>query len=301
MSETRNGGDTSIITREYFDNILVEMRHIDNAEPDISYTLYGKRFKTPVMYAALSHLGRVHPGGLTEAARGVHAAGAVMWAGMGEPEEMTDIVATGAPTINIIKPYADEREVLRRIENCERIGALAVGMDVDHQFGSRGERGSVLKIPMRPTSAAILAKYVKSTPLPFIVKGVLSTVDAQKCLDAGVRGIVVSHHHGMVDYAVPPLMVLPEIAKVINGAIPIFVDCGVERGLDVFKALALGASAVSVGRATMGPLGEKGADGVREKIEQINSELSWAMCVTHAKDLASIDKSVLHWKTERPF
>ncbi|MDR0396156.1 MAG: alpha-hydroxy-acid oxidizing protein [Oscillospiraceae bacterium] len=300
MNASTNGGDTSAITREYFDNILVEMRHIDGEEPDLSFDLYGKRFRTPVMFAALSHLNRLHPDGLVEAARGVHAAGAVMWAGMGDTDEMTNIIATGAPTINIIKPYADEREVMRRIEHCEKIGALAVGMDVDHQFGSKGERGSVLRIPMRPTSLELLKKYVRSTSLPFIVKGVLSEIDASKCLDAGVRGIVVSHHHGMVDYAVPPLMVLSRIARVINGAAPIFVDCGVERGLDAFKALALGASAVSVGRALMPPLGEKGADGVREKIEEINNELSWAMCVTAAKNLGSIDRSVLHWKSERP-
>jgi len=295
------GGDTSRITREYFDSLLVEMRHIDSVEPDLSLTLYGHKFKTPVMFAALSHLDHVHPAGMTEAARGIVQAGAVMWAGMGDQAELDSIVGTGAKTIKIIKPYADEQVVLEKIEHAKRIGAIGVGMDVDHQFGSINSRGTVINIPMKPVTFEQLKKYVTAAgSLPFIVKGVLSVRDALKCVDAGVRGIVVSHHHGMVDYAVPPLMVLPDIVKAVNGAYPIFVDCGFERGLDVFKALALGATAVSVGRALMGPLGESGADGVKSKIDAINNELSWAMAVTASKTIDTINADVLHWQHTPP-
>lgn len=301
MADTKRGGDTSRITRDYFDSILVEMRHIDSVEPDMALSLYGHTFKTPVMFAALSHLQKTHPGGMAEAARGIVQAGAVMWAGMGDEAELGDILATGAKTIKIIKPYADEREVLRRIDHAKVNGAIAVGMDIDHAFGSKGERGSVLGIPMRPVTFDMLRAYVKAArPLPFVVKGVLSVRDALKCADAGVGGIVVSHHHGMVDYAVPPLMALPDIRKAVNGAYPIFVDCGVERGLDVFKALALGADAVSVGRALMGPLHDNGAQGVADKIEEINKELSWAMAVTCAADITKIEPGVLRWQGAPP-
>ena len=117
--------------------------------------------------------------------------------------------------------------------------------------------------------------------------------DAYKCLQAGVRGIVAEHHQGIMNYAVPPLMILPEIARVINRRIPIFVDCGVSSGMDVFKALALGADAVSAGRIIMGPLREKGAEGVKEQIEKMTEELAGVMARTCSPDIRSIDPSVI--------
>jgi isopentenyl diphosphate isomerase/L-lactate dehydrogenase-like FMN-dependent dehydrogenase len=77
----------------------------------------------------------------------------------------------------------------------------------------------------------------------------------------GVGGIVISHHHGAFDFAIPPLMFLPKIKKIIGQKMPIFVDCDVENGFDVFKALALGATAVGMGRVMMVSLLENGADG----------------------------------------
>src|SRR5690606_17478740 len=141
-----------------------------------------------------------------------------------------------------------------RIEHAERCGVMAVGMDLDHSFGGNGKYDVVLGEEMRPKSRVELKEFISSTKLPFIIKGVLSEQDAYKALEVGARGIVVSHHHGIMDYAVPPLLILPKIAKVINNQIPIFVDCGIMSGMDVFKALALGADAVSAGRVIMEPL-----------------------------------------------
>lgn len=297
MADNFNAGDSGRITREYIDSLLLEMRHIDAVEPSTEMELYGEKFETPIMFAALSHLDNVHPGGMTEAARGVKAAGAVMWAGMGENEELTRITSTGARTIKIIKTYADDDEILRRIEHAERCGCLAVGMDVDHAFGSKNHRGDILGLKMAQKSLDQIRMFVKSTKLPFVIKGVLSEIDAQKCLDAGVRGIVVSHHHGLVDYALPPMQILPRIAKVIKRQIPIFVDCEINRGLDAFKAIALGATAVSAGRVTMPPLKEAGAEGVEALFREMTNELNWAMCVTNAPTLERIDPSVLWTKT----
>ena len=106
---------------------------------------------------------------------------------------------------------------------------------------------------------------------------------------------MVSHHHGIIDYAVPPLMILPEIVRVVQKQIPVFVDCGIESGSDVFKALALGADAVCVGRARMGPLQVNGAEGVQEKIASLTEELAGIMARTGASDLSQIDPSVI-WK-----
>ena len=297
MDEREKTLDTNLITRQYFDEILVEMRHMDGVTPDTTLELYGERFATPVMMAALSHLkGQGNQGdGMVEMAQGAALANCVNWAGMGEIEQFDRIAATGARSIKIIKPYADESMVLSRMERAEAAGALAVGMDLDHSFNSKGEPDVVLGLPMRPRTMKEIEGYVKRTKLPFIIKGVLSAVDARKCLDAGVQGIVVSHHHGILPSVVPPLMVLPEIAQVVGGRIPIFVDCGVMNGMDVFKCLALGATAVSVVRPVMGPIIEKGAQGAAQVIEDVTTELKAAMARTCSPDIRHIDRSLL-WR-----
>ncbi len=293
--------NSDVLTREYFNDILVEMRHIDGATPDTSMTLYGEKFDTPVMMAALSHLkGKGGEGdGMVQMALGAKAVNCVNWSGMGEIEWFDDIAATGARSIKIIKPYDDEKMVLDRIDRAEAAGAFAVGMDLDHSFGGDGNPDHVIDWIMRPRTMKDLEGYVKRTKLPFIIKGVLSAVDAKKCLEIGVQGIVVSHHHSLMSSAVPPLMVLPEIAEVIGGRIPIFVDCCFENGMDVFKALALGATAVSVGRPVMQPILDNGAEGAAETIRAITAELKGTMARTGCKTLADIDKSLLWHKSGR--
>ena len=288
-------GDSNQITREYFDSLLVEMRHLDGALPGTGLELFGEQFSTPVMTAALSHLGNVRENGMVQMAEGARLAGAVSWAGMGDEKELEDITATGARTIKIIKPYVDNDYILKRIAHAEKCGVMAVGMDIDHAFSGKGKYDVVLGMEMRPKSLEEMKEFVKATKLPFVVKGVLSVKDAEKCLEAGVKGIVVSHHHGIIDYAVPPLMILPEIVRVVQKQIPVFVDCGIESGSDVFKALALGADAVCVGRALMGALQVNGAEGVQEKIASLTEELAGIMARTGASDLSQIDPSVI-WK-----
>jgi 4-hydroxymandelate oxidase len=285
--------DSDQITRDYFDSLLVEMRHIDSVIPSTKFELYGETFDTPIMTAALSHLGNIRENGMAEMAKGAHAANAVAWAGMGDEAEIAAITATGARTINIIKPYADNDYIFRRIEHAERCGVMALGMDVDHSFAGNGQYDIVMGEKMKSKSLAEIKEFIKYSKVPFIIKGVLSEQDAYKALEAGAKGIVVSHHHGIMNYAVPPLCILPKIAKVINHQIPIFVDCGIVSGMDVFKALALGADAVCVGRAIMEPLKKDGAEGVKNQILKMTEELAGVMAKTCSKDLKSIDPSVI--------
>ena len=304
MAEMTNQGDSTRFTREYFDSLLLEMRYIDGVLPSTKLELYGETFSTPIMLAALSHLQRVHPEGMVEAARGIKAADAVMWAGMGDEAELEGITATGAKTIKIIKPYADNRDILKKIEHAEKQGCIAVGMDIDHSFSRKGKYDVVFDLEMRPKSLDEIRELVKATKLPFIIKGVLSEQDAYKCLDAGVQGLVVSHHHGHVDYSLPPLRILPAISRIVRTysntgrKIPVFVDCSIDRGMDAFKALALGADAVSVGRIIMGPLGEEGAEGVRKFVVQMTEELAGAMAATGSPDIHHIDPTVI-WPPNR--
>lgn len=141
MIQREKAVDSNAVTRAYFDEILVEMRHIDAVEPDTALELYGETFATPVMTAALSHLkGKDGEGdGMVQMAEGARQAGAVNWAGMGDEAQFDAVAATGARSIKIIKPYADERLVLSRLERAEEAGALAVGMDLDHSFGGDGK------------------------------------------------------------------------------------------------------------------------------------------------------------------
>ncbi|MGB8454744.1 MAG: alpha-hydroxy acid oxidase [Anaerocolumna sp.] len=288
-------GDADQITREYFDSLLIEMRHIDGVKPSTALELYGETFATPIMTAALSHLNGCHPNGMAELAKGAFAANAVMWAGMGDETELEAITATGARTIKIIKPYADNDFIFKKIEHAEKCGTLAVGMDIDHAFNGKGQYDKVLGYSMSPKTLDEIKSFIKATKLPFIIKGVLSEQDADKCLEAGAKGIVISHHHGILDFAVPPLMMIPKIVKLVGHSIPVFVDCGVSSGIDAFKALALGAVAVSVGRTLMEPLKDNGADGVKEKIENMTEELSGAMARTCSADMKHIDSSII-WK-----
>jgi isopentenyl diphosphate isomerase/L-lactate dehydrogenase-like FMN-dependent dehydrogenase len=288
-------GDSNEITREYFDSLLIELRHIDSVIPDTTLELYGETFSTPVMTAALSHLKSCHPGGMAELARGAAAANAVMWAGMGDEAELEEITATGARTIKIIKPYADNDMIFRRIEHACKCGVLAVGMDVDHQFNKKGQYDNVLGAQMKAKTLDEIKEFIKAAKVPFIIKGVLSEQDTYKCLEAGAKGLVVSHHHGIADYAIPPLMILPKIAKIVNNSVPVFVDCCIESGMDVFKAIALGATSVSVGRALMEDLKQSGADGAAKKIAAMTEELAGAMSRTCSKDIAHIDPTVI-WR-----
>lgn len=284
-----------VITRDYFDSLLLETRYIDSDIPSTRMTLFGEEFDTPIMTAALSHLHNPADG-MSVYAKGAALAGAAHWVGMGSDEELEGIIATGARSIKIIKPHADNREVFRKIEHAVSACCFAVGMDTDHAFNSNGGYDDVFGLPMRPKSASELAEFVQAAGVPFIVKGVLSPRDAEKCVKAGCAGLVVSHHHGMVQYSVPPLMVLPEIVSAVGGEIPVFVDCGIISGMDAYKCLALGAKAVSVGRHLM-PLLKDGADAVAARISEMTAELAGIMARTGVKSLDEMDPAVIHRRT----
>ena len=284
------------ITRDFFDSLLIETRYLDATIPSTEMTLFGETFRTPIMTAALSHLHHTTQDGMTVYAQAAAQSGAMHWVGMGSENELEMIVATGAKTIKIIKPHADNQEVFRKIEHAVKVGCIAVGMDIDHAFNSDGGYDNVLGLPMKAKSTEELAEFVQAAGVPFIAKGVLSPHDAEKSLKAGCAGMVVSHHHGMVQYAVPPLMVLRDIISATGGSIPVFVDCGIESGMDAYKCLALGAKAVSVGRHLM-PLLKEGPEAVARRIEEMTAELAGVMARTGVGSLDKMDSTVIHRRT----
>lgn len=290
-----NKRNSDQITRDYFDSMLLETRYMDAELPTTTLELYGETFDTPIMTTALSHLHHICENAMCEYAIGARENNTLHWVGMGDDEELPQIVATGAKTVKIIKPHADNEKVFDKIQKAKEAGCFAMGMDIDHAFNQSGGYDVVLDLPMKPKSTEEMRSFVEAAGMPFIVKGVLSAYDAEKCVEAGVKGIVVSHHHGIMAYSVPPLMVLPEIVKAVDGQIPIIVDCGITSGMDAFKALALGADGVGVGRELMKPL-KDGGMAVAQRIREMTGELKSIMARTGAKSLKEIDPSVIHFR-----
>ena len=292
-----NPASSKEVTRAYFDSLLLEERLMDSVVPDTGFELYGKRFATPIMTAALSHIGTFNPdmpNGMVEYAKGAEIADAVHWIGMGSDEEFEAVVATGAQTIRIIKPYADEEKIYKQMDCAKKHGALAVGMDIDHMFDLKGNPDICVGEEMAVKSSKDLRRYIEYAQIPFVVKGVLSVHDAYKCAEIGVKGIVVSHHGGRLNYAVPPLYVLPDIVKAVGGKMPIFVDCGICSGMDAYKALALGATAVSVGLHLIPYIRQGGAEAVADRILEMTAEMKGVMAYTGVASTKDFDASVIH-------
>lgn len=284
-------------TREYFDQILLEMRLVGSVVPDTTFKLYGEDFSSPIMTAALSHMGTFYPESdhpMVQYAEGAAQAGCVHWIGMCENEEFDLVMSVGARTIRIVKPYADEHKIQDQLVHAEKKGALAVGMDIDHMFNANGEPDTPMGEKMSVKSPQMLQEYIHMVKIPFIIKGVLSVHDAVKCAELGAGGIVVSHHNGRLKDAIPPLMVLPEIVKEVGQQMPVFVDCGICSGMDAYKALALGATAVSVGGHLIPVVRKDGANGVRKRLQDMGKELKGVMAYTGVKNLDHFEPTVIH-------
>lgn len=290
--------DANIITEKYMDSILIEERLIDSVVADTSIDFLGDKFDSPIMTPAFSHLGNYNgreQNGLEEYSIAAKECNILNFCGMMENDQFKKIVNTGARTVRIVKPYADNGKVKDQMQYAESVGAFGIGMDIDHIFGHDG-LDVVVGEKMAEQTMDMLRSYVELTRLPFVVKGVLSVLDAVKCAEIGAKAIIISHHHGRLPYAVPPMMILPEIKDALKDTdVKIIVDCGISTGSDVFKALALGADAAAVGRSMLPSLEKSGSDGVSEFIRYTQNELRYIMSFTGFSKVADIDDTVLHY------
>lgn len=145
-----------------------------------------------------------------------------------------------------------------------------------------------------------LAWLRSSTRLPILLKGILAPDDARRALDEGMAGVIVSNHGGRVLDTVPAsIEALPDIAGAVGGRMPLLLDGGIRRGTDILKALALGASAVLVGRPLMHGLAAAGALGVAHVLHILRTELEMAMVLCGRKSLAEIDASLVRADGQR--
>jgi lactate 2-monooxygenase len=143
-----------------------------------------------------------------------------------------------------------------------------------------------------------LAWLRQQTKLPIILKGILAPDDAQKTMDYGMDGVFVSNHGGrQVDGSISTFGALPAIAKVVNGRIPIIIDSGIRSGADVFKALAMGATAVSIGRPYVYGLALGGERGVYEVLRNFMSDFELTMGLSGCRTIADITPECVLFNT----
>ena len=139
-----------------------------------------------------------------------------------------------------------------------------------------------------------LAWLREHTRLPILLKGILSAEDARLALEHDVAGIIVSNHGGrQVDGAVAAIDALPEVVKVVNGRLPVLFDSGIRSGADMFKALALGASAICLGRPYVYGLAIAGEHGVRQVIQNLLAEFELTMALTGCATLEDVANATL--------
>jgi isopentenyl diphosphate isomerase/L-lactate dehydrogenase-like FMN-dependent dehydrogenase len=132
------------------------------------------------------------------------------------------------------------------------------------------------------------------TKLPTLLKGVVDRDDAVRAVEAGMDGIVVSNHGGrQVDGAIATLEALPGVVEAVAGRVPVLLDSGVRGGADAFKALALGATAVLIGRPYVYGLGVAGEDGVREVIQNFLADFDLTMGLAGCRSIAEIGPNAI--------
>ena len=178
---------------------------------------------------------------------------------------------------------------------------LARGLAGEAGAGARDGAGAglpFLKNLQPPAGSKTVAELKEIVAMlegtPFILKGIMTVRGAEKALEAGASAIVVSNHGGRVlDQCPATAEVLPAIADAVGGRMKILVDGGIRSGLDVFKALALGADAVLIGRPFVNMVYGGGAEGVRVYVDKLKAELADAMAMCGAHSLAEIRRDMI--------
>lgn len=296
-------GHAFISNLEALANCRFNMRTIHDVKAvDTSIVLWGRKLSMPILAAPMTgttynmggkiseeeFIEAIIAGSLSAGTLGMtgDAADPTLWS-----SAMKVLESNQGKGIAIIKPRG-QREIIDHIRDTEKSGAIAVGMDID----GAGLITMALKgQPVSPKTFDELKQIISSTKVPFVLKGIMTPLEAELAMEAGVSAIVVSNHGGRVlDYTPGTAEVLWRIAKRVTGRIIVLVDGGVRTGGDVLKLLALGADAVLVGRPLiMGALGG-GSEGVAFLLKRMKDELIQAMLLTGTADVKRVDKEILY-------
>lgn len=264
----------------------------ENRPADTAFSLFGRSFALPVFAAPVGAM-QLHYGDKYDdlayndvLVSACAQAGIAAFTGDGTNPAVVEgavqaIAKNGGCGVPTIKPW-DIHTLTRKLELARAADPLAVAMDID-AAGLPFLKN--LTPPAGSKTVAELREIAAMAGKPLILKGIMTVKGAKKALEAGAAGIVVSNHGGRVlDQCPATAEVLPEIADAVGGKLTIFVDGGIRSGMDVFKALALGADAVLIGRPFVTMVYGGGAAGVQVFVEKLKAELSdtMAMCGAHA-------------------
>lgn len=205
-------------------------------------------------------------------------------------EATAAIRGLGGMGIPTVKPW-DLDTIREKMELVKKSGAFAVAMDIDAAGLPFLQN---LNPPAGSKSVDELKEIVKMAEIPFVLKGVMTPKGALKALEAGVQGIIVSNHGGRVlDQCPASAEVLPSIVKAVGGQMKVFVDGGIRTGVDVFKALALGADAVLIARPFVTAVYGGAEDGVRAYVNKLAAELTDTMKMCGAYTLEDISGEMI--------
>lgn len=299
----KGSGDTAIRNFEKWQEIRVNMDTICNAgKVDTSVTLFGRKFRMPVFAGPVGAL-NLHYGEKYDdlsynqvLLKSCADNGIAAFTGDGTNEQVVIAAAkaiaavegAGVPTI---KPWSKE-VVERKMELVKQSGAFAVAMDIDAAglpFLKNCEP------PAGSKTVEELKEIIDGVDVPFIVKGIITVKGALKAKEAGASAIIVSNHGGRVlDQCPSTAEVLPEIVEALKGSgITILVDGGIRSGVDVFKALAMGADGVVIARPFVTAVYGGGEEGVKIYIDKLASELEDAMAMCGAHSIAEITADMI--------
>ena len=293
-------GNVAARNYEKWQEICVNMDTLcpNFADPDISFEMFGHTFSAPIFAAPLGALD-MHYGPkykdqeynaiLMKAAVDY---GVMAFTGDGvDPDIMKsavrDSAAIGGMSVPTIKPWNKEA-VFEKLDVANAHGIFAAAMDVD------GAGLPFLK-KMNPNAGSKTVDEMREitayAKMPFIIKGIMTPAGAVKAVESGAKAIVVSNHGGRVQGGVPSTAeVLPAIADAVKGKITIIVDGGIRSGVDVFRAIALGANAVLIGRPIIPAIYGGGAEGFKVYMDKIVGELKSTMTMCGAASLKEITR-----------
>lgn len=295
-------GTVAIRNYEKWQDICVNMDTIcENGKADTSFEIFGRTYKAPIFAAPIGAM-KLHYGDKYDdleynnilvpacADAGIAAftgdgVNAAVMRGATEAIRAKD--GKGIPTV---KPW-DVNTLQEKLELIKASGSFAVAMDID-AAGLPFLKN--LTPPAGSKTTEELAEIVKVAGVPFILKGIMTVKGALKAKEAGASAIVVSNHGGRVlDQCPATAEVLEEIVQAVGKDMKIFVDGGLRSGVDIFKALALGADAVLIGRPYVTAVYGGGAEGVATYTEKLITELADTMTMCGAHNLSEISREMV--------
>ncbi len=298
----RGSGTTFQENIKALSSYKLNMRTLHGLEKlETACTLFGTPLAAPIMAAPLAGAEQNLGGAMTEDEMlealfsGSRAAGLLPWGGDGVSPAFFETVlkflsSSGGMGIPTIKPRATHL-IIQMAQEAVKAGAPAVAIDIDAAaFPARDEKG-LLFSPKKPED---IQAVINAVPVPLILKGIMTADEAALAADIGVSGIVVSNHGGRVMDEMPGTAdALPAIAGAVKGRLTILFDGGIRSGVDVLKALALGADAVLVGRPLLIAAAGAGAEGVALALHAMRSELEAAMLLTGTPSIFQVPPSIL--------